>query len=315
MRLDGIMDNPLVSVIVPNYCHSKYLDDRLQSILNQTYSNFELIILDDCSPDDGASKAVIERYRGNTHISHIIYNERNSGLTFQQWHKGIELARGNLIWIAESDDKCHRQMLEVLVEEFKKNRKCVLAFSKSLLFNDNGIIEDKDINTTHVLHFSGADFINKYMSLGNYVQNASSALFRKDVVQKIDQSYVSYKGAGDRLFWILISEYGDVAILTEQMNFFRQHQDNSTKKYFYSGVNQREDKKIIDYIYEKKYISTLKYKLISIQYVYLWIFKENITNNNLRGSLFDMWLPSSFDKILFEVYRFSLFVRKRMRLL
>ena len=309
------MNSPLVSVILPNYNHAKYLDERIQSILNQTYCNFELIILDDCSSDNGASKAVIEKYRENSHVSHIVYNEKNSGLTFKQWHKGIGLAQGNLIWIAESDDKCHHQMLEVLVEEFKKNSECALAFSKSLLFNDNDIIEDKDIISTHILHLSGSDFIKKYMSLGNVVQNASSALFRKDVVQKMDQSYVSYKGAGDRLFWILISEYGDVAIVTEQMNYFRQHQDNSTKKYYYSGVNQREDKNIIDYIYVKKYISTLEYKLKSIQYVYLWIYKEKIKDSNLKGTLFDLWLPSFFDKMLFAFYRFSLLFRKRMRIL
>jgi hypothetical protein len=135
------------------------------------------------------------------------------------------------------------------------------------------------------------------------------------VVQKMDQSYVSYKGAGDRLFWILISEYGDVAIVTEQMNYFRQHQDNSTKKYYYSGVNQREDKNIIDYIYVKKYISTLEYKLKSIQYVYLWIYKEKIKDSNLKGTLFDLWLPSFFDKMLFAFYQFSLLFRKRMRIL
>ena len=114
------MNSPLVSVILPNYNHAKYLDERIQSILNQTYCNFELIILDDCSPDNGASKAVIERYRGNAHISHIIYNERNGGLTFQQWHKGIELARGNLIWIAESDDKCHRQIQAGLMDRMQR---------------------------------------------------------------------------------------------------------------------------------------------------------------------------------------------------
>ena len=102
------MRSPLVSVIIPNYNHAVYLDERIKSVLNQTYQNFELIILDDCSPDNGASMAIIEKYRNNPHISHIVYNDVNSGSTFKQWHKGLELAKGDLIWIAESDDNCEK---------------------------------------------------------------------------------------------------------------------------------------------------------------------------------------------------------------
>ena len=98
------MNTPFVSVIIPNYCHAKYLDQRIQSVLNQTYQNFEVIILDDCSPDGGASKAVIEKYRNNSHVSHIVYNENNSGSPFKQWKKGADMAQGELLWIAESDD-------------------------------------------------------------------------------------------------------------------------------------------------------------------------------------------------------------------
>jgi len=110
------MNKPFVSVIIPNYCHSRYLDERLTSVLNQTYPYFEIIILDDCSPDNGASKAVIEKYRENPHVSHIIYNEVNSGSPFKQWQKGFDLAKGDYIWIAESDDSCDCRLLEVLTK-------------------------------------------------------------------------------------------------------------------------------------------------------------------------------------------------------
>ena len=90
-----------VSVIIPNYCHARFLNQRIDSVLNQTYSDYEVIILDDCSTDN--SREIIESYRNHPKISHIVYNEKNSGSTFIQWEKGFELARGEYIWIAESD--------------------------------------------------------------------------------------------------------------------------------------------------------------------------------------------------------------------
>jgi glycosyltransferase involved in cell wall biosynthesis len=66
---------PEVSVIIPNYNHGKYLKQRIDSVLNQTYQHFELIILDDCSTDD--SVAIIEAYRGHRKVKKIIYNDKN----------------------------------------------------------------------------------------------------------------------------------------------------------------------------------------------------------------------------------------------
>ena len=129
------MHNPLVSVIIPNYCHARYLDQRIQSVLNQTYRNFEVIILDDCSPDDGASRAVIEKYRDNPHVSHIVYNTENSGSPFRQWNKGFGLAKGELIWIAESDDYADERFLEILVPCILLHNNISVAFCRSVLFN------------------------------------------------------------------------------------------------------------------------------------------------------------------------------------
>ncbi|MEJ7913050.1 MAG: glycosyltransferase family 2 protein, partial [Chitinophagaceae bacterium] len=78
----------MVSVIIPNYNHAEYLHQRIQSVLDQTWPHFEIIILDDCSTDN--SKQIIEEYRYHDKVGAIIFNPVNSGSTFKQWIKGIE---------------------------------------------------------------------------------------------------------------------------------------------------------------------------------------------------------------------------------
>ena len=99
-----------VSIILPNYNHAKYLQDRLDSIFNQTYQNFEVIILDDASTDD--SLLILNCYKDHPKVSHFVVNTENSGSPFKQWKKGLSLAKGDCVWIAESDDICDLNFLE-----------------------------------------------------------------------------------------------------------------------------------------------------------------------------------------------------------
>ena len=91
-----------VSAIIPNYNHATFLKQRIDSVLNQSLSVYEVIILDDCSTDK--SLDVINEYINHPLVRHVIINEKNSGSPFLQWQKGIDLAKGDWIWIAESDD-------------------------------------------------------------------------------------------------------------------------------------------------------------------------------------------------------------------
>ena len=268
------MNTPLVSVIIPNYNHARYLDERIQSVLNQTYQNFEVIILDDKSKDN--SVEVINKYRDNPHVSHVIINEENSGSTFKQWHKGFELAKGELIWIAESDDKCKKEFLETLLRFFEQEPQCVLAYTRSILFRDSdGEVLNQHVNKDAEL-MPGTFFIAEKMACGNSIQNASSALFKKSVALNIDKQYTEYKGAGDRLFWIEIAEHGYVGIDYHQLNYFRIHENNSTKRYFYEGINQREDYKILSYIYKKNYINKKQFINAKRAYANWDIFSDRL---------------------------------------
>lgn len=278
-----------VSVVIPNYCHANFLDQRIQSVLNQTYQNFELIILDDKSPDDGASRTVIEKYRENPHVSHIVYNEENSGSTFKQWNKGFSLARGSLIWIAESDDYCENTLLEKLVEEFKKDDKLTLAFCRSQKVDSVGKpIVVKSLDFFKKQHLSGKDFINRFMVLGNFCNNASACLFKKEIALRIDSVYTSFRAAGDAMFWIEIAEQGNVAVIKEKLNYFRQHHNKVTPQKTLQGVNSKEFKKIFDYLVSRKVLRAKKQRLM-FDYHHKMISERNLASEGVRQDLFVLW--------------------------
>lgn len=80
-----VSNHPLVSIIIPNYNHARFLDERMTSVLEQTYQHIEVIILDGCSTDN--SREVIEKYRSNPKVRKIVFNDTNSGSPFRQWKK------------------------------------------------------------------------------------------------------------------------------------------------------------------------------------------------------------------------------------
>lgn len=126
---------PTVSVIVPNYCHAPYLEQRIESILQQTFQDFELILLDDCSTD--GSREILERYRNHPKVSGIFYNERNSGSPFKQWEKGLSKATGDYVWIAESDDFSSPCFLERCVRILDTRPDCSIVFTSSYIVDSH----------------------------------------------------------------------------------------------------------------------------------------------------------------------------------
>ena len=172
----------MVSVIIPNYNHAKYLDERIHSVLNQTYQDFEVIILDDCSTDN--SLEIINKYKDNPHISQIIVNEQNSGSPFKQWKKGILLAKGEVIWIAESDDTCETTFLEKLLKT-RQETNSVLVFCHSILINEYGIIGEN----------SWQDILNKSFTIEGKVSRTcftiEGRITERSIVQGNRQQYAA----------------------------------------------------------------------------------------------------------------------------
>lgn len=292
------MNSPFVSVIIPNYNHARFLDERIQSVLNQTYQNYEVIILDDKSTDN--SVEVIEKYRNSPQISTIIINDENSGSTFKQWHKGFELAKGDLIWIAESDDSCDKTLLERNVKNFINDEHCVLSFACSLRMDENGVLHNKMQNIQKDISLDGMSFNRQYMFCGCVVANASSALFKKNIAIEADKIYMNYKGGGDRVFWMEIAECGNVSIIKDPLNYFRKHNSNTTKKLYKDGTDYFEAKKTYDFIKSRYKIDRKESYRIYKYYIYLIKHIEHFNSEQIKKDLLNYWKPNLLITFLVE---------------
>jgi glycosyltransferase involved in cell wall biosynthesis len=267
----------MVSVIIPNYNHGQYLKERIDSILNQIYQDFELIILDDCSADN--SKEIIEVYRNNPRISHIAYNDHNGGTPFLQWKKGFELAKGEYIWIAESDDSADCGFLGTLVPEMEKHTTASFAFCQAYIIDETNTIKGLgwgDINDKEgsVFIHDGIDFLrNRLLSICN-VYNVSKVIFRKSSYEKISDSYLKYKSNGDWAFWIELCTVGPVIDIRKPLSLFRCHNCSVTSQAIKSGLNYIEAADIYEDAFRIKGL-TLYDKTVALIYFLSFFYFEN----------------------------------------
>ena len=234
-------DRPLISVIVPNFNHSQFLGSRLDSIFNQTYQNFEVILLDDCSTDK--SQDLLLQYSNHRKVSHCLFNKKNSGSTFNQWNKGIALAKGNFVWIAESDDFCEDTFLEQLLKPHLVDCNCDLAlsFCQSHRVNSEGEVTGNWITHTaehgknafeQDFKMDGDLFIENYLIHKNVIPNVSAVLFKKKKLDEITplvfKPFMKYNA--DWFYYIQLLCNSHVAFVADTLNYFRYHENSVIAK-------------------------------------------------------------------------------------
>jgi len=272
-----------VSIIIPNYNHGKYLKQRIESVLTQTFQDFEVIILDDASTDE--SRQIIESYRFNKKIKKIVYNDRNSGNPFYQWHEGILKAVGEYIWIAESDDWCESYLLQYLIDGIERDEKCTISYCQSYCIDEENKIRWQSNYKSLDDIIDGAEFINHYMITENAIFNASMAIWRRGIYTEILHDFKEYRFAGDKLFWIRLANRGRVAINGRLMNYFRKHDADISGKAIRSGLGYLEDVKILNVMYTEGLINNKGYykgyKKFFREY---WLNRKSI-NSNLKQEI------------------------------
>lgn len=280
-----------VSVIIPNYNHASFLKDRIESVLQQTYQDFEVIILDDCSTDN--SKEIIESYRYHPKVTQVIYNYVNSGGVFKQWQKGISFANGLYVWIAESDDWAASDFLEVLVGKISEHTNVGICFAGSNWVDDKGVAgKDLSIYTSDFFR-SGTEEIKLHLVKYNTIQNASAAIIKKKLAAKYILKAVRYRACGDWCLYLHILQESDLLFVGKKLNNFRWYHNNTSNNAYKKGLwiteslrilafsnaykikfSKRDLKELLRYWYLKpgQFSSFKKVKLQMLSIFYLSIF-------------------------------------------
>lgn len=244
---------PKVSIIVPNYNYARYLPQRLMSIFGQTFTDYEVILLDDCSTDNSPSY-LREQSVLHPQVTHCILGDTNTGNPFVQWEKGISVAQGEYIWIAESDDYCDPSFLSKMVVLLDEQPHAAYAMCGSHLVNEHDEPLDDDYdkwekgeNDLHAYQYTSQQYLKHFLLWYNAAYNASMILFRKQMFLQIHMDFTAMRYCGDWMFWIKMAERGNVIVLHERLNYFRRHSKSVT--FNSDGMEKQLGEKLLIYTY------------------------------------------------------------------
>ena len=231
---------PLVTVIVPNFNHEQFLCRRLDSIYSQTYQNFEVILLDDAS-SDGSVELLMRYHRENADNTELLVNEVNSGGVFYQWQKGLLLAKGSIIWVAESDDWCSDNFLETLIPFFE-NEAVQLAYSRTVFMDITGtkpqwsideyLYDIDPVRWAEPFIETANKLVTDAFGIKNIIPNASSAIFRNPGAMELlqDDCWKNMRTCGDWIFYLHLIRGGALAYSPAACNYYRIHDENTSVK-------------------------------------------------------------------------------------
>lgn len=225
---------PKITVFIPMYNAESYISDTIHSVLNQTFRDFELLIIDDGSVDH--SVEVVNSFDDNR--VRLVLNEKNMGLPFTR-NRGLELSRGEYIALLDADDLSMPRRLEFQYRFLEENPQYGAVCSKTDFLIDGEIIKSLRLS-------SKVENVNLFLMFGCFVPNPT-AMIRKKIIDTYNLKYnAKYFVAQDYGFWVEFSKYSQIAKLPDALVVYRKGHRNIT---YTSLTNKaKERKRIIDEI-------------------------------------------------------------------
>lgn len=223
------MNKPLVSVIIVSYNHENYIKQSIISVMNQSYGNIELIVVDNGSTDNSIN--VIEKLRIIYNFKYI-FNERNGvALAFEM---GTKVAKGNYIIPFSSDDVMTHTRIEIQVDFLEKNRNIAACFGNMMCINSDFTIH-KQLLRKHVLYkeYKFEDVFLKSVSL-----YSPTHMYRMEIFKEVNGYDKDYKIEDLALYFdILIKGYIFVS-LNYLFAYYRIHNTSTHNNYKYMYIEK-----------------------------------------------------------------------------
>ena len=217
---------PQVSIVFTSYNHKKYLKKAIDSLLGQTFADFELIIVDDCSTD--GSQEILKSY--NDPRIRLCLKDKNGGSYVLSTNYGASMATAPYIIFAQCDDWAEPNQLERLVEKMEQNDVGVVFSCSNMVDEEDGHlgIDFDGREVKFKLNHSKDSVIQredarKFLFHSCIIPNLSAALIRRDFYENLNGLSSEYLVLADWDFWLRMTEISDFYYIREPLNNFRQH--------------------------------------------------------------------------------------------
>ena len=280
---------PLVSIVIPTYNYASYLSRALQSILDQTYKNWEAIVIDNHSTDD--TSKVIDRYK-DPRIKYLEIS--NYGVIAKSRNAGILAAKGEWIAFLDSDDWWASDKLRTCAEYFN-NEVDLIYHDLEIIRSKHQFFKRKLVKTRKLKKSILIDLLVN----GNAISN-SSVIVKKKMLEKIDliDECKDLVAAEDYNTWLKIANLTDQFLyLPKRLGYYFIHEQNVSKKDISLSMRQATYKflSILDNKQKIKLESNIRY--LSGRFNYLNINYNNAKKDllfTLRNGAFSLRLKSLF---------------------
>ena len=213
---------PKVSILVPTYNYAHYIGEAIESALNQTYRDFELIIIDDQSKDN--TDEVVEKYLSDPRVKYI-KNKKNLGLA-ANFNEALKYANGEYIKYLLADDVFHPALLEKMVPIMDMYPNVTLVTSKRDMFGSKS--KSSDLPLLYLQEGKTVIYASLKEKAGNWIGEPTTVMFRKSALH-IGNFNTSYTCLVDWEMWLRLLTVGDCYIIPETLSYFRVHDKQASK--------------------------------------------------------------------------------------